>query len=229
MKRGTWNEITDYTDTDYNATDVAALLRDAAAADKIDEHGSWDFGCEFDRKGRGEALNCDIYGISRDCHDNGLLLVVQIRQYRKQHKNWYPSIRKNYFLVGRNEDGAAFAHPVSANVVHAAIRADRDVCLACQNWIFGGDYAAMRRQGDIALVRLPRRPAAERIADREITLLDSHRLQAVELRQNGHLYACNPNMTHLPGTHAQIAVEGWYRVVIGVRADFWRFAAPTAD
>lgn len=229
MKRGTWNEITDYSDTDYNATDVAALLRDAAAADKIDEHGSWDFGCEFDRKGRGEALNCDLYGISRDCHDNGLLLVVQIRQYRKQNKNWYPSIRKNYFLVGRNEDGAAFAHPVSANVVHAAIRADRDVCLACQNWIFGGDYAAMRRQGDIALVRLPRRPAAERIADREITLLDSHRLQAVELRQNGHLYACNPNMTHLPGTHAQIAAEGWYRVVIGVRADFWRFASPTAD
>lgn len=227
MKRGTWNEITDYSDTEFNATDVAALLRDAAAADKIDEHGSWAFGRKFDHKGRGEALNCDLYGIGRDVHDNGLLLVVQIRQYRKQYTDWYPSIRKNYFLVGRNEDGTAFTHPVSANVVHAAIRADRDVCLACQNWIFGGDYAAMRRQGDIALVWLPRRPGAERLAQREITLLNSHLLQAVELRQDGHLYACNPHMTHLPGTHAQVTAEGWYRVVIGVRADFWRFAAPT--
>jgi len=155
--------------------------------------------------------------------------VIQIRQYEKRTRNGWGNVRKNYFLVGTNEDGSAFAHPVSANVVRTAIRLERDVVKACQDWIFGGDYARMIRHGDLALIPLSKRPGADVLATERMVLEDSHEVTASQFRQNGHLYVQNPTLVHLPGTHPTVSGQGWYRVVVGARADFWRFAAPTKD
>lgn len=225
--RGAYDQIT------MNSLD--AQIRQAveelvkAAGSRADEHGSWDFGTAFDRKGRGQALNWDLYAVGNDIHTGTLLIVIQVRQYEKRHKNWMPSVRKNYFLVGTNEDSSAFAHPVPAQVVRAAINAERDAVIACQNWIFGGDYSRMIRHGDLALVPLTKRPAAEVVATDRMVLEDSHEVNGTQFRQNGHLYVQNPTLVHMPGTHPTVSGQGWFRVVVGARADFWRFATPTKD
>jgi hypothetical protein len=234
MERGNYGEVVLSTLDADTRHSVEQLVK--RAGERSDEHGSWDFGCQFDRKARGEALNWDLYGFGEDVHDGRFLIAIQVRQYRKQHKGWYPQIRKNYFLVGTNEDGAPFAHSIESRVVHSAIKSNRDVILAVQSWIFGADYSKVVRQGDLALVpaRPPKRNDACPCQSRAASLgstdsRGSHLLVADEIRMNGNMYALNPTLTHNPGTHPKVSASGWYKVVVGSRADFWKFAAPTID
>jgi len=134
--------------------------------------------------------------ISGDCHSGQLLAVIQVRSFYRKKKTCWPQIRKNYFLLGRNEDATTFAHSVSANVSHAAIRKGSDVIKSTQDWIFGGDYSGMLRQGDLAMIPCSRRPAAPKVANRTMILEGSHRLKASIIRQDGTIYAkklCNDN------------------------------------
>jgi hypothetical protein len=211
------------------AKQVRNLVKLAANAQKVDEHGNWDFGLDFDRKGRGSALNWDLYAVGRDLHTRKTLAVIQIRQFVRQSKNWYPNIKKSYFLLGRNEDNTVFAHPVESRVIHAAIKKDADVIQAVQRWIFGTEYNKVIRQGDVALVPLTRKPNAPTVESNQVLLQDSHELVADEILENGHLYALNPAIIHLPGTHPNYDLSGWYKVIPGKRADFYKFAAPTID
>ncbi len=231
IKRSTYDEIALSSLDPELKRQCLDLIDRAADADHIDEHGSWDFGAAFDKKGRGQAINWDLYGIGYDCHSGRLLVIVQIRQYEKRHKNWWPSIRKNYFLVGTNEDGTTFAHSVSHAPIFAAIRAEHDVIRAVQNWIFGGDYCAMIRQGDLALIPMKARPAGTKGQLRKSAVLEeSHELSATQIATvEGRIYAKNPTLVHMPGTHSTISGLGWYRIIVGKRASFWRFAAPTID
>lgn len=209
---------------------VLNLFNEAKKADKVDEHGTWDFGFDFDKKGRGSALNWDLYAVGRDMHSKRLLIVVQIRQYVKARKNYFPQIRKSYFLIGRNEDNHAFAHAVESRVIHNAIEKGKDVVKAVQDWIFGCDYHKVIRQGDVAMIPVKRiNPAAE-VLDGEKHLIEgSHELAAMDIRKNGELYARNPILVHQPGTHPTVSGEGWYKIVVGKRASHWNFAAPTID
>lgn len=131
---------------------------------------------------------------------------------RMESAGYWPQIRKNYSLLGPNEDASIFAHCVSANVVHAAIRRGADVIKAVQDWIFEGDYAGMLRQGDLAMIPCTRRPSAPRVPKRVMILEGSHRLKANVIRQNGGIFAKNPNLIHIPGTHPQVQGENrWYK------------------
>lgn len=228
--RGSYGEIPLYHLDAETRSQVAALVADAAGAAKVDEHGTWEFGvASLNRRGtRWAALNWDLYGYGHDAHSGELLAVVQIRQAVRGRR--WTRIRKNYYLIGTNEDGTAFAHPVSANAVHHAIRAGRDVIRAVQGWIFGCDYAQLLRQGDIALIPL-RRAAGERTPLQSLVLEDSHELQANEIRfgAGGVVYAKDPTLIHLPGAHPTVAADGWHKVITGRRASFWTFAAPTID
>ena len=114
--------------------------------------------------------------------------------------------------------------------VHAAIRAGQDVVRRVQDWIFGGDYGQVRRQGDIALIPL-RRACGERTPLRSMVLEDSHALEASEIRlgAGGVVYAKDPTLIHLPGAHPTVTADGWHKVITGRRASFWTFAAPTVD
>lgn len=229
FRRGNYGEIvTDGLDANIRAQ-VDQLVLAVQNAAKIDEHGSWAFGIHgLNRKGtRWSALNWDLYGVGEDCHSGELLAVIQIRQSR--NTRYGTNIRKNYFLIGTNEDGSSFAHPVSSHVVHAAVRTGRDVCLAVQCWIFDGDYSRMVRQGDLALIPMRKRPGAPTAPRKRMVLQGSHELVGTAIRQDGNLYVKNPKMQHLPGTHPTVEGEGWYKVIVGNRAEFWRFAAPTID
>ncbi len=229
-QRGSYGEIPFYTLDAETRKRISALVAEAGEAAKVDEHGTWEFGiAPLNRRGtRWQALNWDLYGHGHDAHTGALLVVVQVRQVVSGRR--WNRVRKNYFLIGRNEDGTAFVHPVSAHVVHHAIRAGRDVVKATQDWIFGCDYAQLLRQGDLALIPL-RRACGERTPLQTLLLEDSHALEASEIRfgEDGAVYAKDPRLVHTPGTHPTVAATGWHKVVSGRRAAFWRFAAPTVD
>ena len=231
LVRGIYGEIKRESVEPEAMAQVRQMISNAAAADKVDEHGSWDFSAEFDRKGRGQSLNWDLYGIGYDVHTGELLAVIQVRQFERRYKNGYANIRKNYFLIGRNEDGTTFAHAVSHAPIFAAIKKGNDVVLATQNWIFGGSYADMVRQGDLCLLPLSVRPSGTKGQMRRVAVLESsHRLEATQIGWvEDRLCAKNPHLTHLPGTHPDVAAEGWCRIMVGRRAEFWHFAAPTID
>jgi len=229
--RGSYGEIIDVNLPQSLRSEISRLVSEASKAAHVDEHGSWDFGIASDRRrGECEALNWDLYGVGQDCHSGNLLAIIQVRRFYRKKAGYWPKIQKNYFLLGRNEDATTFAHSVSSGVIHAAIRRGRDVIKAVQDWIFQGDYAAMLRQGDLALIPCSRRPSAPKIAKRTMVLESSHRLVANAIRQNGQLFAKNPHLVHVPGTHPEIQGENrWYKIAVGKRADFWKFATPTID
>jgi hypothetical protein len=231
VKRGNYGEINTIATFGLNSVyhkQIKNLVNAAANAAKVDEHGSWDFGSDFDRKGRGSALNWDLYGYGRDTHSRRLLIVIQIRQFVRRSKNYFANIKKSYFLIGRNEDNTVFAHSVPSRTIHHAINNGKDVVKACQDWIFGCDYAKVIRQGDIALIPA-KKVSGEKISKTDVLIENSHRLTADAIAVNGSVYAQNPSMLHIPGTHPTISGEGWYKVVVGNRASFHDFAAPTID
>ena len=211
---------------------VENLFYEATTSDKIDEHGNWQFSAEFDKAGRGHATNWSLYGIGRDYFTRRLLIVIQIRQWVKHTRRGYPNVRKSYFLLGRNEDNSAFAHPVESRVVHSAIRSGVDVVRACQNWMFSGNYMRMQRQGDIAMLPISSTAHLRQASSStgEVTLQESHQLSAREFKRVGdNLYAKNPELRHLPRTHPDIAGQGWWKIIVSRRGRFYDFAVPTVD
>lgn len=226
--RGSYNEILLNTLNIHTKKRILNLIDEAASANKIDEHGNWDFGAEFDHKGRGSAINWDLYAYGFDHFSKKLLVVIQIRQYVLRKKGYYPQIRKNYYLLGRNEDGHAFAHSIESKVIHSAIKNNKDVILSVQNWIFGHDYKKIIRQGDIALVPV-KKVTAHPIEENQYLIEDSHQLIAEKICKNGFIYAKDPTLIHLQAVHPTISGEGWYKVMIANRSSFWKFAAPTID
>jgi len=210
-------------------------------AGNADEHRApaWETGAAFDTHGRGEAINMSIYGI--DLVDGQPLGVVQVRQWHKRRSWQFARVRKNYFLVGRNEGtGLPFAHAVESRVVHAAVARDpspQSPVTAARAWIFSvlaSKLPQVLRHGDVAAVPVRALPRGERhvVANTPAgtQVIDNHVLQADELLEIGsNLYARNPHLQHLKGQHADVAGTGWHRIQVGLRAATWQFASPTAD
>ena len=231
-QRDAYNAIKISSLTEEVKKEVQTLVSSAANAQKIDEHGNWEFGADFDKKGRGSALNWDLYGIGKDYFSNETLIIIQVRQYVKVRKNYFPEIRKSYFLIGKNEDFTVFAHAVESRVIHSAIKRGEDVILAVQKWIFGTDYKKTIRQGDLVLVPTTKPTKAMIVEENSLTLQESHLLKAAEIRQTENaLFAKSPELHHIPQTHPDVRGLGgaWYRVVVGRRANFYDFAAPKID
>lgn len=235
IKRGNYNEILQSTLTASAKKQVTNLVYSASNAEKIDEHGGWNFGIsDFGNRKKGGwlALNWDLYGIGRDYFSKRTLIVIQVRQSFKRKSSYWTEIKKSYFLIGRNEDNTVFAHPVESRVVQAAAKAEKNVVLAVQNWIFGQDYTKIIRQGDIGLLSINRLNLAhsEKISN-QFTIQDSHLLKAEEARMIAtNIYVKNPSLYHLPKTHPNFEnLQGWYRVIEGKRSDFYSFATPTID
>jgi hypothetical protein len=230
IQRDCYNAIKIQSLNEKTRKQILNLFNEASSAEKVDEHGAWDFGCEFDKKGRGSSLNWDLYGVGRDLHSKKLLIIIQIRQFIRRSANRYPEIRKSYFLIGRNEDNHAFAHAVESRVIHSAINTGRNVIKAVQDWIFQCDYKKVIRQGDLALVPVKNiNPTAVNVEGAKHLLENSHALASNDIRKTGMLYALDPVLVHLPGTHPTVSGKGWYKIVIGKRAAHWDFAAPTID
>ena len=209
---------------------VNNLFDAVTKSEKVDEHGNWEFGAEFDRKGRGYAINYDYYAIGRDFFTKRLLMIVQVRKYEKRYKNGFGNIQKSYFLCGRNEDDTAFAHPVESRVIHHAISKGTDIIRVVQNWIFGGEYTSVIRQGDMCFLPMKKKPVSDTILGNKVILQGSHELLAVEIVTNGNnMYAKNPELWHLGGVHPVLFEEGWFKIVVGRRGNYHDFATPTID
>jgi hypothetical protein len=226
--RGSYNEIKLSSLSDGTRKQVLNLVNKAKEAAKIDEHGGWDFGCQFDKKGRGSALNWDLYGFGKDYHTKRFLCVIQIRQATRRATKHFLNVRKSYFLLGRNEDDSVFAQPVESRVIHNAIKQNVNIIIAIQNWIFNCDYTKVIRQGDLAMV--PMKKAQDgKVVENSYIIEESHELTAEKIIQNGSLYALNPILKHLPSVHPLIKGDGWFKIVTGKRSEYWRFASPTID
>ena len=156
------------------------------------------------------------------------MCVIQIRQASRRARKHFLNIRKSYFLLGRNEDESVFAHPVESRVIHQAIKRKVNIILAIQNWIFKCDYTKVIRQGDIVIVPMKKHPEAKEL-ESPVLIEESHEISADRIIQNGSYYALNPVLIHLPGVHPSIKGTGWYKIVVGKRSEYWRFASPTID
>lgn len=186
---------------------------------------------DFDRKGRGDALNHDLYGYD---HSQGVA-VIQARHAFRRHKNDYLGTHKTYFLSGFNEiTGEPFRHPISSAAIRGAIRAGADavgVVRAAQKWMWAvtdKQLATSVRQGDLLLVPEKGEPQGKYMGQ-TMTLAGSHEVHASEIRQNGRVYARNPQLIHVKGQHAPVAIEGWASVRVAQDAPAWDFAVRIGD
>lgn len=192
-----------------------------------DEHGSWD------EKRRGNQISIDLYGA--DLSQN--LYVIQVRHAFRVRASHYLQTHKSYFLIGRNENGNAFAHCIGANKIRSAINREGDIVdpktavTAALEWIWNTDRIDdIIRHGDVALLPVGCTPNAPILQGKKTYYpIDSHRLQATELRQNGKLFAKNPKLHHTKNQHADVKYRGWCQVIIGRREESWSFANESVD
>ena len=224
--RGYYGELTDY-------PGWVAQLMDNLNGD------AWVTGVESNKRGRGEAINVDVYSYD----EAQRLAVVQVRQCRFGRR--YPQVRKQYFLIGRNENGNPFAHPVATvarytNTVEAGV-----IKALCKIWGCDADELAhIVRNGDVALVPAGRLPGeAEEITAKELIIRGTHIVKkhdgsAIYRRAhvsrgryvNTYYIKGSASIYHTKGQHpTSTARGGTWRVVAGWQDASWDFAAPTAD
>jgi len=194
----------------------------------------WSLGIESDRRMRGTAINCDIYGYDETTG----LAVVQVRE-TVFHPRRFSRIRKNYFLIGRNETGSAFAHCVPSPRRSTTAMATPEATVA---WVLSkiwdvaiADLSEIERQGDVAFIPVGRVPAtAERLDGvNEITLAGSHFLRAEEIYRtpDGKLFVRRgARLVHAKRQHRCVrAKAGLYKVVVGYREKAWKFSLESHD
>lgn len=193
---------------------------------------------EFDKAGRGDAINHDLYGYDPERQ----LAVVQVRHAFRARRNGYLNVRKGYYLVGYTETGAPFRHPVSGHAIQAAARNDgndpAEVVRAAERWIFqvtSRQYRHAVRQGDVLMFRARGTPGdtAEHVGSR-CTVMGTHEIRATEIRQDarGELWAWDPAVYHLEHDHAPVyadTVDHWYVIRPGREQDAWDFAQRLGD
>lgn len=186
-----------------------------------------------EKKQRGVAINVDVYSID----ESRQLAVVQVRQCIF-HEKRYNEVRKNYFLIGRNENGNAFAHPVEtiARNKNALKTAEGGVCLALSRiWACDPeDVDDIIRNGDVAFIPVKSSALknAERVNDNYLLFGESHVLSSPEIYKVGKIYYVKgqAKIMHKKGQHPTARVKsGVWRVQEGIRGSQWDFSRATAD
>lgn len=189
---------------------------------------------DFDRKGRGSALNYDLYA-----YDPAQgVAIIQARQAYRRAASHYMATRKTYFLCGQNEiTKEYFRHPVSSHKVRSACKLSLDktredaICsIQCWLWeVTPKQLEKSTRQGDLLLVPASTPKSSESLG-RSVLLGGSHWLISDEIHAvKGRYYALNPNMAHIKGQHKTVALDGWYTIRIGREASAWDFAQRIGD
>lgn len=214
----------------YNAlTETPAFARQLI--NEAEKAGTFTRGIETDRKGRGEAVNVDLFG-----HDvDQGLAVIQVRQ-ATLHPTRYTRVRKDYYLLGKTEQGNVFSHPVDSP---ARSKRAMETPEATVRFLLGKiwqckeeDLDEIVRQGDVALVPVRSIPKdAVKLADGEVTIRDTHWLKGDIWKAGDILYTRRgARMVHTKQQHTAIKARfGYYRIQPGCRADTWGFTAPQGD
>jgi hypothetical protein len=182
------------------------------------------------KRTRGTALNTDVYSFD----EARRLAVIQVRQYQWRN-NRFPKIRKDYYLIGTNENGNAFAHPVDSVNRGNATHTDNGGVLKALAQIWQCEPQQLdhiRRNGDVAFIPSTIPPTAIPCADNGVTVAQSHVVSGEKLFRDtdGTYYVLGrAYLKHSKGQHPTVQASGAYRVAIGVRTRNWGFTAPTAD
>ena len=186
------------------------------------------------------AVNADLYGYDWEQD----VAVIQIRQ-ATQGRRW-KVVRKTYALVGHNENGNPFRHPVSSAAVRGAVRAHPDdpkhAVKRVQSWMWDCSILQLEealasgcRQGDVLMVRVRKSKSFVALENRVIVLGDSHKILASSLykdsRGDGSVIALNPSMIHTKGQHDPVCapVEGYYSIRLAREARSWTFGERVGD
>jgi len=197
---------------------------------------AWTTGIASDKKQRGSSINVDVYAF-----DNAQsLAIVQVRECVFHPRRWN-RVRKDYYLIGRNENGNAFAHPVDsvARSKSALATPEGGVRFALMRiWdCTESQLSRIVRNGDVALIPLGARDEKrvsgqwEQWEGNQVLVADSHLVEAPEFYTCGaELYARGRvTIRHIKGQHPTVTGEGLWRIQHGLRADTWSFTTPTAD
>lgn len=199
---------------------------------EAEENGAWETGIESDKKQRGSAINTALYGYDTEQQ----LAVVQVRE-AAFHPRRYTRVRKDYYLIGHNETGTFFAHPVDSPLRSSYAMSSPK---ACVDWVLSKiwqcrikDLEDIERQGDICLVPIPSIPKTAQLYEhKRIVLRDNHVLEGTIWRDaDGTIYTRRgARLVHSKRQHATIkAKAGVYRVQEGVRAQTWGHTTPLGD
>ena len=233
---GNWGEITSFRDptSELGRNTTPAEYLPAAAIISLFRPALEKEYVELDKKGRGTALNHDLYAYD----PSQGVAVIQARQYYKHTANGYGATRKTYFICGRNEiTGEFFRHPVGSHAVRAACKKSAektraDVVRAAQRWMWQvteKQLARSVRQGDILLVP-EHEPVSAKRRGMSFTVSGSHKIMADEIRLNGRWYGLNPTIIHAKDQHAPIEnLVGWYSIRPARTAHAWDFADRIGD
>ena len=203
--------------------------------DELINVGSFTPGIDSDKKHRrGTSINIDVYG----WHVEMGLAVIQVRQCRF-HPRWWNHVRKDYYLIGRNESMTVFSHPCSspARSSIAMVERPEETVYWVEREIFRcteRQRTLMVRQGDLAFVPAAIPSEAEPVPVDALTVDadGSHLLKAdTAFIHEAVLYVRGPaTMIHLKGQHAPVEVpKGSWRVQVGYREPTWGFTRPTRD
>jgi len=206
---------------------VKKLLMDAETV------GCWETGIASDKKQRGTSINTAVYGFDEEAE----LAIVQVRECQFRPGR-FSKVRKDYYLIGRVEDGSIFAHAIDSPIRSKLAMADHQYCVdyaLSKIWNCKiSDLKDIIRQGDVALIPIVHMPDdAEKIENEEFVIIrNTHKITGYLFRdKNGTLYCKRgAKIIHTKGEHKSIkARSGFYRVQPGYRAAVWGFSAPTAD
>lgn len=192
---------------------------------------SFEIGIESDKKRRGSAVNVEV--MDYDTKHGLFVLCVRKSDFRPGR---FTRTRKDYFLCGRNENGNAFAHPVEVIATNANVRT-----ALCRIWQTTPSVLdKIVRHGDVALI--PERSVTYSDVEPfdfagEFAVGDTHivRAERVYLHKTDATVYVNGavQMRHEKHQHPDIAttlpLSKLYRVQLGIRAQTWGFARPTAD
>lgn len=220
MKRNSYGEILDPPQF------VSKLLSDAERA------GCWETGIASDKKHRGSSINTGVYGFD----EMQELAVVQVRlcEFRPGR---FSRVRKDYYLLGRVEDGAVFAHPVDSPIRSKLALTDPQYCVdyvLSKVWQCKIDELKdIIRQGDVALIPIVHLPKSAVSLNGEAQVIrDTHKVTGEIFKDDAGTLYCKrgAKIVHTKGEHKPIkAKSGFYRVQPGYRAAVWGFTTPTAD
>lgn len=202
-------------------------------ANEAEKAGAYETGIVSDKKHRGTAINVDLYGYDEE---RGLI-VIQVRQAIFNPRR-FTEVRKNYFLIGRNEEtGQVFTHPVDSPARSRSAMATPEgaveFCLA-KIWDCKiSDLPEVRRQGDVGFVPVKNPPADAVEVQGPVVIRETHKITADKIVKDskGQYYvARKATAKHTKGQHATVKIrDGWWRVQPGVRAGLWDFAMRVGD
>lgn len=191
---------------------------------------AWSVGITSDRRRRGIAVNVDVYSYDEEQR----LAVVQVRQC-VFHPDRYNRVRKNYYLIGWNENRNPFAHPIDspARSRKAMETIDGGVRRAlCTIWeCDDDDLKWIVRNGDVAFVP-DHLPVDAAPVDETPVIREHHVLKAKILFKSGRTYFVKGNATisHTKRQHPTAKVKhGVHRVAVGRHFAEWNFSAATID